>query len=453
MLMLKYLALFICNLAFGAELVVTLQTEQLLCPIYVAKMESHSEFFNAAYASSLSKTLLFDLRCGGYSRLIEERTESEKLAHKKNPEEAFPLEYWKSRGAQYVIVPEIQQNKLSIKIFDVKNSSLRELLPIELNGNLENDDLIIHKISDLLHKTLYNVKGIAQKRILFAMQKENKETWISEIWECRANGKDLKQLTFENNYSISPILIPASFCQNTSLIFNQNDYKFLYVCYKHGQPKIYLSQNGEKKGTPMISLRGNQILPAISRKFDKIAFISDASGRADLFLQMFDPKTGPINKPIQIFSEAGTVQASPSFSPDGTKIAFVSDKSSTPRVYIIDLLSVLRDRKSTELQCITTINRENTSPSWSPDGKKIVYSAKSNGVRQIWLYDVEKREEIQLTSGQADKENPCFADDSLHIVYNTTSPSFDIFLLDLNQLEPVQITDGPGKKHYPCWEP
>lgn len=451
--MFKYLSLLMCAFAFAEEIVVTLETEQLLCPIYVAKMETESEFVSASHASSLGKTLLFDLRTGGYSTILGQKGESEKLAHKKKPEEAFSVEYWSSIGAQYVIVPEIRQDKLSIRIFDVKNSSLRDLVPVTLTGTIENDELIIHKISDLLHKTLYNVKGIAKKRILFAMQKENEENWISEIWECDLTGGQLRQLTFENNYSISPLLIPAHLSHEKPDIFSQNDYKFLYVCFKHGQPKIYLSENGERKGKPMISLRGNQLLPAISRKFDKIAFISDASGRADLFLQMFDPKVGPLNKPVQIFSHASSVQASPTFSPDGTKIAFVSDKNSTPRIYIIDLLQVLRDRKSTELECITTINRENTSPCWSPDGKKIVYSAKSNGVRQLWLYDVEKREEIQLTTGQADKENPCFAEDSLHIVYNTTSPTFDIFLLDLNQLEPVQITHGPGKKHYPSWEP
>lgn len=451
--MLKYLLLFFVSVAFAEELVVTLETEKGVHPLYLAKMETESELFTAKYAESLSNTLSFDLKCGGYTLLSPRQPDKEKVAHKKNLEEAFSSEYWSKVGVQYVVVPAIRQNKLSVQIFDVRASSLRELLPVPLSGILGEDEVLIHKISDLIHKTLYNIVGIAQKRVLFAMQNEKGEDWLSEIWECRIDGGQLRQLTFEDSYSISPLLIPASVAHRKNSMFDQNDYKFLYVCYKHGQPKIYCSGNGEKRGKPVMTLRGNQLLPAISRKFDKIAFISDASGRADLFLQMFDPELGCLNKPIQIFSQAGAVQASPTFSPDGTKIAFVSDRDGAPRIYIIDLLQVLHDRKSPELQCITTTNRENTSPSWSPDGKKIIYSAKTNGVRQLWLYDIEKREEMQLTTGQANKENPCFAEDSLHIVYNTTSPSFDIFLLDLNQLEPVQITRGPGKKHYPSWEP
>jgi TolB protein len=438
--MLKIFLLFLSAFACCDEIVVTLETAQLLHPIYLSKPRIEGSSLSRDYAESLINTLAFDMKCGGYTLLSRAKGEGEL----KSMESPFPISYWSKLGTQYVIVPEIHKETLSIKIFDVKASSAKELIPIPLSGSLKEDRLLMHKISDLIHKNLWNVKGIAQKRILFAMQKEEGTDWISEIWECGMDGEHLKQVTFENSYSICPIFIPSK---------NQRDYTFLYVCYKQGMPKIYRGEKGDKIGAPIIPLRGNQLLPAVSRNVDKIAFISDAAGRADLFLQMFDPERGVLHKPVQIFSYPNSVQASPTFSPDGTKLAFVSDKEGTPRVYIVDVLSVLRDRKSPELQCITTMNRENTSPCWSPDGKKIVYSAKTNGIRQIWFFDVEKKEEIQLTTGQANKENPCFAEDSLHIVYNSTSPSFDIFLLDLNQQEPVQITRGAGKKHYPCWEP
>ena len=98
------------------------------------------------------------------------------------------------------------------------------------------------------------------------------------------------------------------------------------------------------------------------------------------------------------------------------------------------------------------MNRDNTSPSWAPDGKKIAYSSLTNGIRQIWIYDFSTREENQLTFGKFHKENPCWAPDSLHIVFNTAdTDSSDLFIIDLIEKTPIKITHGPGKKHYPCW--
>jgi len=181
-----------------------------------------------------------------------------------------------------------------------------------------------------------------------------------------------------------------------------------------------------------------------------LAFISDATGRADLFIQKLDASGMLVGKPQQLFSYPGSTQASPTFSPDGSKIAFVSDKDGTPRIYIIP--SEITNNKRAKPVLLTKQNKENTCPNWSPDGKKIAYSAKTNGVRQIWIYDFEAEQELQLTTGPGNKENPCWAPDSLHLVFNSTDPdSTELYLVNLNQPEAVQITKGPGKKHYPTW--
>jgi TolB protein len=76
----------------------------------------------------------------------------------------------------------------------------------------------------------------------------------------------------------------------------------------------------------------------------------------------------------------------------------------------------------------------------------------TEGVRQIWVYDFENKEEKQLTFGKFHKENPCWAPSSLHIVFNTAdTDSSDIYLINLIDKVPIKITSGPGKKHYPAW--
>ena len=102
---------------------------------------------------------------------------------------------------------------------------------------------------------------------------------------------------------------------------------------------------------------------------------------------------------------------------------------------------------------ITKKNRENISPAWSPNGKKIAYSAKIGDTRQIWIYDLDTEEEMQLTTGPENKENPSWAPDSIHLIYNTDQEGVgQIYLIDLFQQKPIQITHGNGIKRFASFE-
>jgi TolB protein len=168
-----------------------------------------------------------------------------------------------------------------------------------------------------------------------------------------------------------------------------------------------------------------------------------------LFMQEFNPENGESGKPVQLFSYPRSTQASPTFSPDGSKIAFVSDKDGSPRIY---LLPAVHFEKRATPTLLTKKNIENSCPSWSPDGKKIAFSAKTKGTRQIWIYDFDAGEEWQLTDGTGNKENPSWAPDSQHLVFNSTDGHVsELYLVNLNQPDVIKISSGPGVKHYPSW--
>ncbi len=390
----------------------------------------------------LKEIVMFDLNQSNAMTLI---FDDDAIESKLQKQKSFDLSFWKEQAFSYVLKLTQENNALFATLFLKEQGKEIVLGPYIFENSLTSNRHLIHLISDTIYHLMEGAKGIATTKIYYALQLPKKGKWKSEIWCCDYDGKNAYPLTEEKNYCIHPILFPKE--GN----FTKNNY--LYVNYKLGQSKIYISSFNKKQGHPFLSLRGNQFLPAISPKGDAIAFISDASGQADLFIQSFSPEKGLIGKPRQLYSFPNSVQASPTFSSDGHQIAFVSDQLGSPRIFLISLKN-LSNRKRPKAICLTKKYRENICPTWSPDGTKLAYSAKIHGIRQIMIYDIHLKKEIQLTDGKSHKENPSWAPNSKHIIFNTVdASSSELFLMNLKQKKMIQITQGPGKKHYPYWGP
>jgi len=430
---------------FPEKITVELSTENQMHPFYIGKFHHQQSKFDENYVQYLEGVFRSDLTYSSKAKILPHEDECEKQLQQTFEEKAFSQSFWEKKASTFVIRPKILASVLRLEVFITHSSIVHTFKDIHLTGDNRRDRMAIHELHDLLLERLFGEKGIASTHILFTKTFPQKgiprEKWASEIWEMDYDGNNARRIISDGNYNLTPTYIPN---------LESNSRQFLFVSYLLGQPKIFLSSSKGEKGKLIIHLRGNQLLPAVSKKGDKIAFISDAAGRPDLFMQHFLPESGVIGKPIQLFSYPRAVNASPTFSPDGSKIAFVSDKDWTPRIYLLET-----DQSSNveDVICITQKNRENTAPSWSPDGKKIAYSAKTNNTRQIWIYDFDTKEEKQITTGPGHKENPFFAPNSLHIVYNTTGDKMDLYMIDLNQKKPIKITKGPEMNHYPAWEP
>lgn len=415
------------------EIRIYLSTASPLQPLYLGKLQCSDHSFEESYLSQLYSVLAFDLNYNGQTRVLTPQVDREEALKA----ETFKGASWKSWGAAHVIKGEIQNKALSVSCYSSQMGTLKKFPPLPLTGSLAKDRKNLHRLSDAVFKTLFGKEGVASTKLIYSTKQRKGEKFVSEIWSCDWDGANARELTHDNNLCVTPVFLP-----------NSSD-RFLYVSFKPGKSKVFIGSLSQGLGKRLIELGGNQMLPAISPKKDKIAFICDVSGRTDLFLQEFHPETGEMGKPVQLFSYPRSTQASPTFSPDGSKIAFVSDKDGSPRIYLLP--AVHQERRGTPT-LLTKRNVENSCPSWSPDGKKIAFSAKTKGTRQIWIYDFDAGQEWQLTDGSGNKENPSWAPDSQHLVFNSTDGHIsELYLVNLNQPDVVKITSGPGVKHYPSW--
>lgn len=424
---------FLCILClplFAAEeIIVELSQQSQLAPLYLSSIVGSD--FPSSYLSQLEKVLQFDFQNNGKTYLTTRSTEKETLSR----QETYDPVKWKSLGVSYLIRPSIQDKQFTLTSLNCCNGEVKKLQPLPLSGNLDSDRRIMHQASDAVFYSFFHEEGIASMRILYTV----KSGKSAEVWESDYDGANAKKLTQDGELCVTP-----------SYIFPHH---YLYVSYKIGQPKIFLASTKGGEAKRVSFLRGNQLMPILSSKKDKIAFINDITGNPDLFIQNFSVETGVIGKPQQVFSAPGATQGSPTFSPDGDSLAFVSNKDGTARIYTLKIPPPGASLKSLSPRLISKKNRANTSPAWSLDGTKIAYSANTAGVRQIWIYDIEKDEEWQLTQGQKHKENPAWAPNSLHLLFNTVEEQkAELWLINLNQKEATRISTGRGEKQFPAWQ-
>ncbi len=124
--------------------------------------------------------------------------------------------------------------------------------------------------------------------------------------------------------------------------------------------------------------------PTWSPDGTQVAYVSFETGRAAIFRQNL--ATG-VREQLTNFER---INGAPAFSPDGTKLAMVLSKDGNPEIYVMDLLTK-------ELTRITEHFAIDTEPNWTPDGRSLVFTSDRGGRPQIYRVDIDSRRVVRLT--------------------------------------------------------
>lgn len=145
--------------------------------------------------------------------------------------------------------------------------------------------------------------------------------------------------------------------------------------------------------------------------------------------------------------------AHPSWSPDGKKLTFSASHSEPFHDVGGGVHLIVMDLETFRWECLTPDFDFNTRPSWSPDGKKLAFTKSSKGAASICIYDLQSKRMKRITSQWG--RSPAWSPDGKTIAFiSSKKASPDVWLMDANgeNLRPI-FEDEKTDEDMPCWTP
>ena len=136
----------------------------------------------------------------------------------------------------------------------------------------------------------------------------------------------------------------------------------------------------------------------------KVTFVTKFSSKYSLWISDIDGENAKtaLNSPDPIIS--------PSWSRDGTQIAYVSFESRKPVVYVHNIAEGTR-------KIVADFKGSNSAPAWSPDGKKLVVALADKGLQQLYLIDLDGEKPKRLFESLGIDTEPTFSQDGRSIYF------------------------------------
>jgi TolB protein len=147
---------------------------------------------------------------------------------------------------------------------------------------------------------------------------------------------------------------------------------------------------------------------AFATQIAYITSINEPGGKSRVDLRIADADG---HNPQTIVSSSEPLM-SPSWSPDGRKLAYVSFEGKQPAIYIQEVFTGQRQK-------LTSFKGINSAPAWSPDGRKMAMALSKDGNLDIYVMDLATRNLKAITRHYAIDTEPAWSPDGRYIVFTS----------------------------------
>jgi dipeptidyl aminopeptidase/acylaminoacyl peptidase len=140
----------------------------------------------------------------------------------------------------------------------------------------------------------------------------------------------------------------------------------------------------------------------------------------------------------------------PSWSPDGTKLAFDVQSGGDTEIYT----ATVYGSNGSNLSKLTTTPGWNFLPAWSPDGSRIAYVHTSGANHDIWIMNADGSNPVRLTHDPDFDLNPTWSPDGDKLAFESNRTGrLEIYVMNADGSHVSRLTNTSGFDGSPAWSP
>jgi TolB protein len=378
---------------------------------------------DASATKRLSEVIANDLELAGFFTLIPR--DALFFDASKEGMEASQIDFgnWFNVKAQGLIKGEIkgQGDKLSVDlrlyIVDRKEQARLDFKARAVSSS--EIEALGHEFANAIVHYYTGEKGAFGEQIAFVRRDK---AGRKQIFVQRFGDSSAQQITRNDSINILP---------------RWGAGRLFYTSFQDQNPDLWVHEGGKHR--KLSSQRGMNSGAAVCGG-KMLVTMSKGGENTDIY--QIDASTG---REIARLTTHWAIDTSPTFSPDCKQVAFLSDRSGSPQIFVMNA-------DGSDQRRLTFKGTYNTSPSWSPKGDKIVFQARDDkGSYDIFLVDLRGNME-RLTQNQGNNEDPSFSRDGRYIVFvSSRKGGRHVWVMTSDGTYQRQLTTGAGGHDTPSW--